>query len=88
MKNPLTPAGIEPATFRIVAQHFNHRATAVPHKKVHSTNTAVKSKITHNIKSGLTWLCLVKAVVYVCYDFQGSECLNWDFFKLWHRDVL
>jgi len=31
MKNPLTSAGIEPATFRFVAQHLNHRATAVPH---------------------------------------------------------
>jgi len=30
MKNPLTPAGIEPATFRFVAQHPNHCATAVP----------------------------------------------------------
>ena len=30
MKNPLTPAGIEPATFRFVAQHLNHYATAVP----------------------------------------------------------
>ena len=30
MKNPLTPAGIEPATFQIVAQHLNHCATAVP----------------------------------------------------------
>jgi len=28
MKNPLTPAGIEPATFRFVAQHINHCATA------------------------------------------------------------
>jgi hypothetical protein len=27
MKNPLTPAGIEPATFRFVAQHLNHCAT-------------------------------------------------------------
>jgi len=26
----LTPAGIEPATFRFVAQHLNHCATAVP----------------------------------------------------------
>ena len=31
MKNPLTPAGIEPATFRFVAQHLNHCATAVPY---------------------------------------------------------
>ena len=30
MKNPLTPAGMEPATFRSVAQHLNHCATAVP----------------------------------------------------------
>jgi len=30
MKNPLTPAGIEPSTFRFVAQHLNHSATAVP----------------------------------------------------------
>ena len=29
MKNPLTPTGIEPATFRFVAQHLNHCATAV-----------------------------------------------------------
>ena len=27
---PLTPAGIEPATFRFVAQYLNHCATAVP----------------------------------------------------------
>jgi len=29
-KNPLTLVGIEPATFRFVAQHLNHCATAVP----------------------------------------------------------
>ena len=32
MKNPLTPAEIEPATFRFVAQQLNHCATAVPNK--------------------------------------------------------
>ena len=30
MKNPVTLAGIGPATFRFVAQHLNHCATAVP----------------------------------------------------------
>ena len=30
MKNPLTPAWIEQATFRFVAHHLNHCATAVP----------------------------------------------------------
>ena len=31
MKNAMTPAGIEPATLRFVAQYFNHCATALPH---------------------------------------------------------
>ena len=30
----MKPAGIEPATFRFVAQHLNHCATAVPTKAV------------------------------------------------------
>ena len=37
----MTPAGIEPATFRFVAQHLNHCATAVPTRRGHkpkSTN--------------------------------------------------
>jgi len=29
IKNPLTPAGIEPATFRFVAQHLNRRLTYI-----------------------------------------------------------
>jgi hypothetical protein len=29
-KIPMTPSGIEPATFQFVAQHLNHCATAVP----------------------------------------------------------
>ena len=34
MKNPMTPtAGIEPATFRFVAQHLNH----LNFKKIHTT---------------------------------------------------
>jgi hypothetical protein len=30
-KIPMAPSGIEPATFRFVAQYLNHCATAVPH---------------------------------------------------------
>ena len=39
MKNPLIPAGIEPATFRFVAQHLNHCATAVPNSSKWSLQT-------------------------------------------------
>ena len=35
----MTPAGIEPATFRFAAQHRNHCATAVPDK---SSNNSTK----------------------------------------------
>ena len=43
MKNPLTPAGIEPAAFRFVAQHLNHCATAVPYKEfIRVSNKTVK----------------------------------------------
>ena len=34
MKDSLTPAGIEPATYRFVAQHLNHCATAPRDVKV------------------------------------------------------
>ena len=40
MKNPLTQTGIEPATFRFVAQHLNHCATAVPIRTKHTKNTS------------------------------------------------
>ena len=36
-KVPVTPAGIEPATFRFVAQHLNHCVTAVPDFRIYTT---------------------------------------------------
>ena len=45
MKNPLTPAGIEEATFRLVVQHLNHCATAVPYHRgyiVLASNSVIK----------------------------------------------
>ena len=54
MKNPLTPAGIEPATFQFVAQHLNHCATAVPmsqcrnkKRQQHNLNAISKTSHTH-----------------------------------------
>ena len=38
MKNPMTPDGIELATFRFVAQHLTHCATAVPVTSVRRPN--------------------------------------------------
>jgi len=44
LKNPLILAGIEPATFRFVAQHLNHCATAVP-SIIDLMNAIAKHKI-------------------------------------------
>ena len=54
-KNSLTPAGIEPATFRFVAQHLNHWATAVSYTYLGRVNflwmSAVKYTYTFFILS-------------------------------------
>jgi len=44
MKSPLIPPGIEPATFRFVAQHMCHCGTAVPVKKHRSREILRKKK--------------------------------------------
>ena len=43
MKNPLTSAGIELATFRFLGQHLNHCATSVPQSYVVVTKISKKS---------------------------------------------
>jgi len=47
--NEKTLAGIKPATFRFVAQHLNHCATAVPGIKIVEGIIMQKVKTTHNI---------------------------------------
>jgi hypothetical protein len=41
-KNPVTPSGIEHATFRFVAQCLNHNATACPHINMYIIETGWK----------------------------------------------
>ena len=48
----MTPAGIEPATFRFVAQHLNHFATAVPSS---ITVVSVNGQCAAVAFSGTTW---------------------------------
>ena len=45
MKNPMIPSGIEPATFRSVAQRLTHCATAVPVLRVVLINTLITKLI-------------------------------------------
>ena len=46
-KIPMTPAGIEPATFRFVAQHRNHCAIAFP-SIVNNTNIIWSQNLSNN----------------------------------------
>jgi len=44
----MTPAGIEAATFRFVAQRLNHCATAAPFKRQHILN--IESQFSNKIE--------------------------------------
>jgi len=76
MKNPLTPSGIKPATFRFVAQHLNHCAAAVPMLNIfrmfiHPSSGACDSFV--ELFHGLN--CSVRIEVFaLAYLFSG-ECL-------------
>jgi len=53
-KIPVTPAGIEPATFRFVAQHLNHCATAVPHLKCDGTRWRKGVEVKGKLANGMS----------------------------------
>ena len=56
----MTPAGVEPATSRFVAQHLNHCATAVP-----SNNMERHFKLVSQIRSWYSWQCTSMYVTFV-----------------------
>jgi hypothetical protein len=92
-KNPMTPSGIEPATFRFVAQYLNHCATAVPETKRVPNDMQVFAitKVFRLTSSGDRWVMFTCSPVDMsflpCYTFQvhsasRSLCLSirsWSF---------
>jgi len=48
----MTPSGIEPATFRFVAEHLNHCATADPNNTEGVPKIMRKKSHTGNIREG------------------------------------
>ena len=55
----MTPSGIEPATFRFVAQHLNHCATAVPEREKVKTKLALEQDTNAQRGSRYTALLLL-----------------------------
>ena len=60
----MTPVGIEPATFRFVAQHLNHCPTVVPHLRQEYRHTLITLKAS----------CLSTAII-VTRTFLNIACL-------------
>ena len=78
----MIPAGIEPATFRFVAQHLNHCATAVPQllfvsklKNPSCIFWTVQVVITGSLEGGRK-MKLETDAVDVCSRLRSQYCLN------------
>jgi len=89
MKHPLTSAGIESVTFRFVAQHLNHCATAVP--PLWSCTVPVKVILT------LSYLCKAKCVsflkiwhisIYLDLSFRSTHCQFMSYVRELHVSAL
>ena len=65
MKNPITSAGIKPATFRFLAQHLDHCATSIPCPNgwYRKSNELRNANITRDDR------CLI---AYRCYNISRS----------------
>ena len=76
----MTPSGIEPVTFRFVAQHLNHCATAVPRSQ-HLPNSILELQLNCSPravpfgKESLTFnyeMCLETTALYEhCFYYGG-----------------
>ena len=66
----MTPAGIEPATFRFVVQHLNHCAKAVPSLNYIKLYYTIYIYVL-NYKLYITVVCVILLQMYVC-AYQGT----------------
>ena len=77
MKNPMTPAEIEPATFRFVAQHLNHCATPGPRRlEVHSATCPVEDKSSYLEDRAEHSRLMQKLIIMWVKDKFSFESLN------------
>ena len=76
MKNPLTPAGIEPTTFRFVIQHRNHCATAV--ELIYNCLYILchVSKCNMSTDSNLFGLLLVEKLIQIYFTRQFERAVS------------
>ena len=72
-KTPMTPSGIEPATFRFVAQHLNHCATAVPTDLFNITNITLTCTLTNKYYTPVnntTFILCTMVYLYIFFYVQ------------------
>jgi hypothetical protein len=82
MKNPVTPSGIDPATFRFVAQCLNHCATTCP--TASRSDMIIKDKKRENMHTfGNT------GRQKCCSKGSGKEVKIWEFkYEISYRSSL
>ena len=69
----MTPAGVEPATFRFVAQRLNHCATAVPFHSIVRMENLLTRKVEVSCQVLSTRVCVCLCVcVCVCVLFEDA----------------
>jgi len=74
----MTPAGIEPATFRFVAQHLNHCATSAPTFFLRFSNSALRRQYTCRILNNLLAAPDVLTIVTVACIVSLTQNRNWN----------
>ena len=70
----MTPAWIEPATFRFVAQHINHCATAVPFVHFQSMIVAVYTELFNiNLSVFFSTACNTFRMIIVINYYKADD---------------